>query len=252
MTSLRYFVSLLHFHTLRQALICTAPLALFSQIALLNVFWAGQGQPWYEDPVFANVIGWIAIGVVAWLFLAASITNYAISKGKGVALGVSLRSQSPAADRTAYWITAAITILAFLGVFAYLSVTPRPGNHAIQVALATAVAASAALLVSYDIALLVWLVSGFRNCPGRPRTLTEEESTRFTLQSHTTEGTHLATQGSSVEELQTNITETGRKSRAVFERQRAELRGKTIPEIGGILGRKLGARLPKTPRNPDA
>jgi hypothetical protein len=252
MTGLGYILALLRFHNLRQALICTAPFALFSQMTLLNVFWVGGGQQWYNDFMSDNVVTWIGIGVVAWVFLAASFTNRAIARGQDVVLGISLRSRSPATDRTAYWFAVAITIVAFLGVFAYAATRLHPGNLGMQIALATVLAGSAALLVIYDVALLIWLGSGFRNCPERKGTLSREESMSFAPRSRSTERTRVANHESPMEGPRKGMGRAGGKTLAELERQRAELLGKSIPEIGGILGRKLGARLPRKPQKPDA
>jgi hypothetical protein len=56
---------------------------------------------------------------------------------------------------------------------------------------------------------------------------------------------------SGLEELRKRIGRLGAKVLAEVQRQRADVRGKSIPEIGGVLGRKLGAHLPKKPRDPE-
>jgi hypothetical protein len=61
----------------------------------------------------------------------------------------------------------------------------------------------------------------------------------------------MAANKSGLEELRKGIARMGEKALAKFQRQRADVQGKSIAEIGGILGRKLGAHLQKKPRKPE-
>lgn len=179
MPILIYPFAKLRFRTLRQALTCTAPFILLGQSIYLGTIITPDLEKWLTDVGLTEFVGLSFLASIAWLFIAAAITNKALARDRNVAFGIRIRSAPSQPDQTARKIVLVVTGAVFLSVYAYVAAR-QDGSIGSHIALGMLFATASAMLAFYDAALIVWVLSGLRICPegrAKPNPRTEMQRT---------------------------------------------------------------------------